>query len=69
VESVSWRGATVWIVLFIVGCLGELALFLWGNDAAHPTLSILGDPVLASYPGRVAGYTLWLGAGAWLASR
>lgn len=66
---VAPRGAAVWIVLGIVATLGELALFVWGNDAARPTLSMLSDPLLATYPGRVAGYTLWLGAGVWLAGR
>jgi hypothetical protein len=37
--------------------------------AGHPTLSTLADPVLGTYPGRVIGYLLWLGAGLWLVSR
>jgi hypothetical protein len=59
----------VWIALGVSACLLELGVFLWGNDDAHPTLSILVDPVLATYPGRVLGYVAWLGTGAWLVSR
>jgi hypothetical protein len=47
----------------------ELVLWLGPNDAEHPTLSTLADPLLATYPGRVAGFVLWLGAGAWLVNR
>jgi hypothetical protein len=43
--------------------------FAWGNDAAHPTLSLLLDPVLDTYPGRLAGWLLWLAAGRWLVTR
>jgi len=59
----------VWLALALVFCAWELVAFGWGNDAAHPTLSLLTDPVLATYPGRLAGYLLWLGTGAWLVSR
>jgi len=69
VELVGWRGAAPWIALAAVCGLAELALFVWGNDAAHPTISMLADPALATYPGRLLGYGLWLGIGAWLVSR
>jgi hypothetical protein len=36
-----------------------------GNDSAHPTFSLLLDPVLEAYPGRLA----WLGVGRWLVTR
>jgi hypothetical protein len=42
---------------------------LWGNDLSHPTLSLLLDPVLETYPGRVAGWIAWLGVGRWLVTR
>lgn len=58
-----------WLALAVVFCAWELVAFYWGNDADHPTLSLLADPVLATYPGRLAGYLLWLGTGAWLVSR
>jgi hypothetical protein len=47
----------------------EAAAALWGNDAAHPTLSLLLDPVLATYLGRFVGWVAWLGVGRWLVSR
>lgn len=64
------RDTTVtWLALGVAFCLWELGAFLAGNDDAHPTFSILADPVLATYPGRVGGYLLWLATGAWLVSR
>jgi hypothetical protein len=47
----------------------ELGLWLGPDDAAHPTLSTLADPVLSTYPGRVLGYLLWVGSGVWLVRR
>jgi hypothetical protein len=61
--------AAVWLALGVALCAWELVAFAWGNDAAHPTLSLAADPVLDTYPGRLAGYLLWLSAGAWLVSR
>jgi hypothetical protein len=70
-RPVHTTGATVatWIGLGVLFCGWELVAFSWGNDAAHPTFSLLADPVLDTYPGRVAGYLLWLGTGIWLVSR
>ena len=59
----------VWATL-AVGVAGWwLVAFTWGNDADHPTLSLLLDPVLDTYPGRLAGWLAWLGAGRWLVTR
>jgi hypothetical protein len=58
-----------WIGLGAVFCIWELVALFTGNDPAHPTFSILTDPLLDTYPGRVAGYALWLCTGAWLVSR
>jgi hypothetical protein len=58
-----------WLALCLVFLAWELVAYRWGNDAAHPTLSLLADPVLDTYPGRLAGYLLWLGTGAWLVTR
>jgi hypothetical protein len=68
---VRTTGVTVatWIGLGLVFCGWELVAYYWGNDAAHPTLSLLADPVLDTYAGRLAGYLLWLGTGAWLVNR
>jgi hypothetical protein len=68
-EAVGGRSVVVWAGIAAVAGAFELALRLGPNDAAYPTLSTLADPVLATYPGRVAGYALWLGAGLWLVRR
>ncbi|MFI6758462.1 hypothetical protein ACIBF5_04865 [Micromonospora sp. NPDC050417] len=61
--------AIAWYGLGGIFCVWELVALFTGNDAAHPTLSILADPFLDTYPGRVAGYVLWLSTGAWLVTR
>lgn len=66
---VTWSTVLIWIGLGLLFCAWELVAFYSGNDPAHPTFSILTDPVFATYPGRVAGYSLWLVSGAWLVSR
>jgi hypothetical protein len=58
-----------WVGLALALCAWELVAYYWGNDQAHPTLSLLADPVLDTYPGRVAAYVAWLGTGAWLVTR
>ena len=68
-EPVGRRSAAVWLGVGVVAGAFELAVLLGPDDAAHPTLSLLADPLLDTYPGRVLGYLLWLGAGLWLVSR
>jgi hypothetical protein len=68
-ERAGARSAGVWLGVGALAAAYELGLWLGPDDAAHPTLSTLADPLLSTYPGRVAGYLLWLGAGAWLVSR
>jgi hypothetical protein len=63
------QSVVVWIGLGLAFCAWEVFAFYWGNDQAHPTLSLLADPALETYPARFAGYVIWLGAGAWLVSR
>jgi hypothetical protein len=63
------RHAAPWVGVLVLFGAWELTAALWGNDAAHPTLSLLLDPVLATYPGRVVGWVVWLGAGRWLVTR
>ena len=63
------RHVAPWVGLVVVFAAWEATAALWGNDAAHPTLSLLVDPVLATYPGRVAGWIAWLGVGRWLVTR
>lgn len=67
--AVPRSAAVPWVVLLGAAGVWELALFVWGNDAERPTLSLLLDPVLDTYPGRVAGYLGWLAAGRWLVTR
>ncbi len=68
-RPVGRRSAAVWLGLAGLAVAFELALWLGPDDAAHPTLSTLADPALSSYPGRVIGYLVWVGSGAWLVSR
>ncbi len=68
-QTVDRRTAAVWLGVGALAGAAELALWLGPDDLAYPTLSTLADPVLSTYPGRVLGYLLWAGAGAWLVSR
>ena len=63
------RSVLPWLVLALLLVAWELIAVFWGNDSAHPTLSLLLDPVLETYPGRLVGYLAWLGAGRWLVTR
>lgn len=63
------RSVALWLGIGALATAFELAVFLGPDDAAHPTLSTLADPLLSTYPGRVAGYLAWIGSGVWLASR
>ena len=63
------RHVAPWVLLGVLLAAWEVAGLAWGNDAAHPTLSLLLDPVLDTYPGRLGGWLVWLGAGRWLVTR
>lgn len=66
------RLAGVWIGLFVVGCLWELAQFLLGRlhpDDASYALSDLLDPVLDGAPGRILFVVVWLAGGVYLLRR
>jgi hypothetical protein len=63
------RQVAPWAGLGAAVAAWEATAVLWGNDAAHPTLSLLLDPVLATYPGRVVGWIGWLEVGRWLVRR
>ena len=58
--TVDRSALLVWPALGGALCMLELVAFVAGNDHAYPTLSLLLDPVLSTYPGRVVGYALWL---------
>lgn len=64
--------AWAWGVSIVGGCVWELSQFIIGlrhpQGLAYP-LSDLLDPVLASWLGRAAFITLWLGLGGYLLSR
>ncbi len=68
-EPVGGRSATVWLGVGGLAAAFEAGVWLGPDDSAHPTLSTLADPLLSTYPGRVLGYLLWVGAGLWLVSR
>ncbi|HEX6499483.1 MAG TPA: hypothetical protein VF054_10680 [Micromonosporaceae bacterium] len=54
------RGAAWWLVPALLLAGVELVDFLLGSTDAHPTLSLLADPVLDRYVARAAGYFGWL---------
>jgi hypothetical protein len=66
----SW----LWAVIVIVGGLWELSSLLQQphlttDSYAHPTISALTDPLLASHPGRSVALGAWLLIGWFLAGR
>jgi hypothetical protein len=67
-------GAAVWAAVFVA--LGVLELTnlllqpsLKADSYAHPTLSVLTDPILASHPGRSVALLVWLVVGWFLLER
>jgi hypothetical protein len=63
-----------WILVFVALGLWELTNLLLQpslttDSQAHPTLSVLTDPVLGSHLGRSIGLALWLGLGWFLVRR
>jgi hypothetical protein len=67
-------GAAAWAILFIVLGLWELINLLLQpslvtGSYAHPTLSVLTDPILASHVGRSIFLSLWLAFGLFLLER
>ena len=68
------RSAIAWIAIAIVGCLWEVATFLLGLPSpaakvAHPSISILLDPVLDSSGGQIGFLAVWLIVLVWLLRR
>jgi hypothetical protein len=68
-EYVDARGAAVWGGVLVAFAVWELYAFFKGSTPAHPTLSILSVPLLASPSHRVVGYLIWLAAGMWVVRR
>jgi hypothetical protein len=66
-------GAAAWAAVFVVLALWELGALLLQpaltiDSPAHPTISVLLDPVLGSHLGRSVGFAVWLALG-WLLVR
>jgi hypothetical protein len=66
-------GAVAWASVFVVAGLWELTALLLQpslttDSAAHPTISVLTDPILATHPGRSIALLLWA-AGGWFVMR
>jgi hypothetical protein len=67
-------GTLAWAVMLVFGCLWELAALLLQpsittDSYAHPTISTLTDPVLATSPGRSLALAAWLALGWYLVER
>jgi hypothetical protein len=61
-------GAAAWAAVFVALALWELVSWLLQPalttaSSAHPTISVLLDPLLASHAGRSAGFAVWLALG------
>jgi hypothetical protein len=70
----SAAGTLAWVVVLVFGCLWELAALLLQpsittDSLAHPTISTLTDPVLATSPGRSLVLAAWLALGWYLVER
>ncbi len=67
-------GTLAWVVVLVAGCLWELGALLQQpslttDSYAHPTISTLTDPLLATSPGRSALLLAWLALGWHLVDR
>jgi hypothetical protein len=67
-------GTLAWVVVLVAGCLWELDALLQQpsittDSYAHPTISTLTDPVLATSPGRAVVLFAWLAFGWYLVER
>jgi hypothetical protein len=73
-QDLPLAGTMAWGAVLVLGGMWELvALFLQPNlsttSFAHPTISALTDPVLATHPGRSVALLVWLGVGWFLVER
>jgi hypothetical protein len=67
-------GAAAWAAVFVALALWELGTWLLqptltAGSPAHPTISVLLDPLLGSSPGRSVGFAAWLALGWFLVRR
>jgi hypothetical protein len=62
-QAVGTQGVVAWAVPLLSFCVMEIGNDLLGSTYAHPTLSILLDPVLDVHVWRSAGYFVWIWVG------
>jgi hypothetical protein len=67
--SASPQNVLVWGVLFVGFAAWEVGAFVIGNNDAHPTFSMLADPVLSFGPTRALCGLGWLACGWYLLAR
>ncbi|HEX5495861.1 MAG TPA: hypothetical protein VFX70_14920 [Mycobacteriales bacterium] len=60
---IGTAGAVAWSVPLLTFCVLEIVDDLLGSTRAHPTLSILMDPVLNIHVWRSMGYFVWIVVG------
>jgi len=65
----SAAGVAAWAVVFATFAVWELGAFVIGNNDAHPTFSMLSDPILSFGPTRALCAFGWLAGGWYLLSR
>jgi lysylphosphatidylglycerol synthetase-like protein (DUF2156 family) len=61
-------GTLAWLAVLVAGCLWELSALLQQpslttDSYAHPTISTLTDPLLATFPGRSVLLLAWVALG------
>jgi len=66
---VSAAGVAIWAVAFATFAVWELSAFVIGNNDAHPTFSMLSDPILSFGPTRALCAFGWLASGWYLLGR
>ncbi len=62
-------GIGVWLALVLAFSAWELIAFFHGSTPAHPTVSVLLDPLLDDHVMRSAAFFGWLSLGAYLLRR
>src|SRR5215218_11452687 len=62
-------GVATWAIVFGTFAVWELGAFVIGNNDAHPTFSMLFDPVLSFGPTRALCALGWLASGWYLLGR
>jgi hypothetical protein len=67
-------GTLAWLAVLVAGCLWELSALLQQpslttDSSAHPTISTLTDPLLATFAGRSVVLLAWVAFGWYLVDR